>query len=116
MTSRATVDTQINNYMANLIAAVPIGAEAQWQPFVSGGVGALTLRTGDEIEAALGIGDAEETELGGNVGFGLMGFAGDWGFRGDVRYFSQMGEPETDTVLLDDVDFWRTSVGLGFRW
>jgi hypothetical protein len=68
-------DTQINNYMLNAMAAAPLGETGRWQPFVSGGIGALTLRTGDEIEQELGIGDVDETELGGNVGFGVMGFA-----------------------------------------
>jgi hypothetical protein len=113
---RGLDDTQINNYMVNAIAAIPLGVDAQWQPFVSGGIGALTLNTGDELESVLGIGDIDETELGGNVGFGLMGFADNWGFRGDVRYFSQMGDPDTETLFLDDLDFWRANVGLGYRW
>jgi hypothetical protein len=110
-------DTQINNYMVNAIAAVPIGEERQWQPFLSGGVGALTLHGGSDVEADLGIEEIDETELGGNLGFGLMAFADRWGFRGDVRYFSQLGDPETtDTAFLNDVDFWRTNVGLSYRW
>jgi hypothetical protein len=109
-------DTQINNYMVNLIAAVPLGSNAQWQPFVSGGLGALTLSTGNDIQDVLGIGDVDESELGGNIGFGLMGFAGNWGVRGDVRYYSEMGDPGADTLFLDDVDFWRTNIGLGYRW
>ena len=118
LTADGLDDTQINNYMVNAIAAVPIGDRAGFQPFVSGGIGALTLRTGDDVEAALGIGDVDETELGGNIGFGVMGFADRWGFRGDLRYFSQLGDPDADaaTTFLDDLNFWRTNVGLSYRW
>jgi hypothetical protein len=109
-------DTMINSYMFNAIAAAPLGLDQRWQPFVSGGVGALTLRTGDDTEAALGIGEVDETDLGGNVGFGIMAFGDQWGFRGEGRYFTQLGDPDTDSVFLNDLNFWRANAGVAYRW
>jgi hypothetical protein len=111
-------DLNVNNYMFNAIAAAPIGEDRRWQPFISGGVGALTLDTGEDIEAELDIDNVSETDLGGNIGFGVMRFADRWGFRADVRYFSQMGDPDPDAVsaFLDDLSFWRGSVGVAYRW
>ncbi len=116
LTAAELSDTTVANYMLNAIAALPLGRDNRLQPFVSGGVGALTLRTGSEIESALGLGDVHETELGGNVGAGLMAFADRWGVRADVRYFSQLGEPDAGTTFLDGFDFWRTNVGVAYRW
>lgn len=59
------------------------------------------------MQQSLRIGDVDETELGGNVGFGLMAFAWNLGFRGDVRYFSQIGDLDTD------MEFPRTSISGG---
>jgi hypothetical protein len=42
----ATDDSQVNNYMFNLVGAVPLGDNGAWQPYVSGGVGAMTFRSG----------------------------------------------------------------------
>lgn len=109
-------DTMVNSYMFNAIGAIPLGENRNWQPFVSGGIGALTLNTGNDTEAALNIGDVDETELGGNIGFGVMGFGNQWGFRGDIRYFSQLGDPDEDTVFLNDLNFWRANAGVAFRW
>ena len=111
-------DLQVNNYMFNGIAAFPTGPDRRWQPFISGGIGALTLSTGSEIEEELGIESVDETELGGNIGIGVMRFADRWGFRGDVRYFSQLGDPAPipETAFLDDVSFWRANIGIAYRW
>src|SRR5262245_3866206 len=80
------IKPQINTYMANAIVAVPLGADAAWQPYVSGGGGAISLMSGDEGEAVNFL-DPNGTKFGGNVGGGLMRFAGSWGFRADVRYY-----------------------------
>jgi hypothetical protein len=107
-------EARVNSYMVNAIAAAPLGYEGQWQPFVSGGLGALTLDSGEFLDGADT--DITETELASNIGVGLMAFADRWGFRGDVRYFAQLGDAGTDTVLLNDADFWRANVGVGYRW
>lgn len=115
----------INSYMINAIGAVPLGIDGQWRPYVSGGVGALTLRSdvlsdpdGFEIQP-----DASRTA--GNIGVGILGFAGNWGIRGDVRYFRgfQNGvdiiDTPTDEVgsqVLSELTFWRANIGLAVRF
>jgi len=110
-------DTQVNNYMANVIGAVPLGEGGRFQPFVSGGVGAIAFRVDDD---EFDLDAPDETEFGGNIGFGVMAFADRWGFRGDVRYFRQLtgdlsvGAPGSAT--LTDFDYWRGNVGVAYRW
>jgi hypothetical protein len=133
-------EPQINSYMFNLIGAVPIGDEGSWQPFVSGGLGALTLRS-DALsindDALSETFDPDDSQLGGNLGFGIMGFAGNVGVRADVRYFRGFSDDavedaldlDPDTIdddndggsqiasgILSGLDFWRANIGLAFRW
>jgi len=117
----------ISSYMVNAIGAVPLGLDGQWQPYVSGGLGALALRsdalvTGGERNEF----EPDATRWGGNLGVGLMGFMGAVGFRGDVRYFRGFEENEIDPDLepgeivgrqiLSDLAFWRANIGVAFRW
>lgn len=122
-------EPQVNSYMANAIGAIPIGADAQWQPFVSGGLGTLTLGsslvdTGDDTGAggATNTFEPDDTRFGGNIGVGVMGFAGNWGFRGDVRYFRAFSvDDNSDSEgpvqnILPGLDFWRANIGVALRW
>jgi hypothetical protein len=120
----------VNSYMVNAIGAIPLGADANWQPFVSGGFGAITLRTGDLNLANPGTAvqstfSADDSQFAGNIGFGLMGFAGNWGVRGDVRYFrafesSDFNADDTASAIaqsvLSGLDFWRANIGVAVRW
>jgi len=155
-TLAAAGETQANSYMFNAIGAAPLGAEANWLPYVSGGFGAITLRntldvsSGSEQNATFNntvfnpsgsssINLIDDNQFGGNLGLGLMGFMNQVGFRFDVRYFSGIGNNNdnnnsstgtttgsttTSTTtssgglnsFLENVSFWRTTVGLSFRW
>src|SRR5262245_49616025 len=42
-----TSNPMVNAYMANAIAAVPLGSEARVQPYVSGGLGGIQLHSAD---------------------------------------------------------------------
>jgi hypothetical protein len=110
-------DAQVHNYMANAIAAVPLGGDGQWQPFVSGGVGAITFRIDDD---EFDLDAPDETEFGANVGFGLMTFRGQWGLRGDIRYFREVGGDVSAAApgnnVLEDFDLWRANMGVAYRW
>jgi hypothetical protein len=105
----------VNTYMLNLIAAIPLGDRDSYQPYVSGGFGAVSLSTDvfedfdidDEIDLDLddlppltleNTIQGSHTGFGGNVGFGFMGFAEDIGFRADLRYYSAGNEPELENV------------------
>jgi hypothetical protein len=82
------VTPQVNTYMANAIFSTSYGPDHQWQPFVSGGVGALSLRSGLDSTITR---DPNDSRFAGNIGGGLMGFVGKWGFKADVRYFRAAG-------------------------
>lgn len=124
---------QVNSYMINAIAGVPIGSDHQFQPFVSGGIGAITLRTdvlnnttGNDVSNTF---RPDATRLGGNIGGGFMTYAGNWGIRGDVRYFRAFSSNNLSTTsgttpaasavadaLLPGLDFWRANIGVAVRW
>jgi hypothetical protein len=123
-----TLDTRVNAYMANAIAAIPLGTSDNWLPFVSGGVGMFTIRH-DFEEGDLGLdldldgnvdSPIDDNQFGGNIGFGLMGFANQVGFRADVRYYSGLGNNEGDREFVSDtfsdISYWRSTVGVSFRW
>jgi hypothetical protein len=121
---------RLNTYMANIIVAVPLGADGQFQPFLSGGIGQIELVTDFTSDVTVTpFAQAADVSIrqrtpGANIGAGLLAFAGKVGFRGDVRYYrtdtideltGTPGEQLTQT-LLSDLPFWRASVGVAFQW
>jgi outer membrane protein with beta-barrel domain len=129
-------DPQVNNYMFNLIGSAPIGRGSQFRPYVSGGLGIVTLRSdmlNGNTDALNETAHPSDSQMGGNVGFGVLGFSGGWGLRADVRYIRAFRDDElqnsiglTDSnttptsqlanVMLSGLDFWRANIGLAFRW
>ena len=127
---------QVNDYMFNAIAAIPIGGEHLFQPYVSGGIGAITLRSRvfalDPLLAVpTAISDVDTVKVNGSrfgwdIGAGGMGFSGNWGFRGDIRYYRATvnntinlnNTPETifANQALSGLNVWKANVGLAFRW
>jgi hypothetical protein len=96
---------RVSTYMFNIIGAAPLGEEARFQPYVSGGWGAVTLHnasttgtftTGTGTSATATFMD-DENRAGGNIGFGVLAFLGNWGVRGDIRYFKAFAG-NTDTA------------------
>lgn len=136
-----SVRPDVNSYMVNLMGAVPIGTESRFQPFISGGLGAIQMRT-NELSGLTGTGAAtnaggmnSQSQFGGNIGGGVMAFAGNWGVRGDIRYFrafnnnnvtnntglttgngSDTGSNGVFGSVLPGLDFWRANIGLAVRW
>lgn len=122
-------DPAINSYMFNAIGAAPLGANGQWQPYVSGGLGWLTLNSrffndepgdlGEELEPT-------DSRFAGNLGAGLMGFLGNMGIRGDIRYFRGFEDDSLEdentpgeilgSAILSRMAFWRGTAGVAFRW
>jgi hypothetical protein len=129
-------EPSINSYMLNVIGAAPLMAGGQFQPYVSAGAGWYTIR-GDAIAGDADI-ELNHTDPGWNAGFGLMGFLGQLGVRGDLRYFAVSGnefqgvnesvlrarhgsvvddqEPGVDGDILSGASFWRGNVGVALRW
>ena len=124
-------DPTVLSLMANAIAAIPVGAGGNVQPYASGGLGTLQMHTSifnvfipgtNLIDGAT---DGERTSLAWNVGAGVMGFIGNVGFRGDIRYFRARTDNDladivpvdalTQTVL-SGIEFWRANIGVALRW
>src|SRR5262245_18509066 len=123
----------VNTYMGNGIAGVPFGNDNGFFPYVSGGIGAVQLRstvftidpTSLDI-STIGTVSANGTRFGGNVGVGFMGFSGKWGFRGDVRYYKTSVDNNVNLLtstesqfaqgVLSGLAFWKANVGVAFRW
>jgi len=116
-------------YMGNAIAAIPLGDKGQFQPYGSGGVGAVHIVANvfDLTSATRGSTTrSSEARFGTNIGGGLMAFAGNVGIRADVRYYRTTTENNPDTTLpvgdqltrqlLSGLAFWRTNIGVAFRW
>jgi hypothetical protein len=114
-------DSTVANFMVNGVAALPLEFDGPgtWQPFVSAGIGAMTISS-DFLGASADVLNIDETQLGGNIGFGIMAFGERWGVRSDVRYFAGLGSDEGDATgaegFLSDVDFWRANVGVAYQW
>jgi hypothetical protein len=123
----------VNSYMANAVIALPIGTQGQVQPYVSGGFGAMQLRTtvfSTAINPLLTDTPASATDQGDQVkwgwdaGGGMTIFMGKIGLRGDVRYYKAetsntfSGTPTENftEALLSGISFWRANGGLAFRW
>jgi hypothetical protein len=116
--------TWVNSYMVNGILAAPIGGEDRlFQPFVSAGIGAIDVRLDEQDFGDFFHDNLSATQLGANVGVGLMGFSDHMGFRGDVRWFRGLAD-ETSAIgsvlgpddFLDAAGFFRADVGLSYRW
>jgi opacity protein-like surface antigen len=118
-------DSQVGTYMLNAIAAVPIGEDAAVQPFLSGGIGAVTLRSDDD-EVPPGAPGLDDNRFGFNIGGGLMAFRERWGFRADIRFYRAVldeseegpidGFDRQGNLLLPNLDFWRANIGVAYRW
>jgi hypothetical protein len=121
-----------NAYMGNLIFAMPLGGSGQWQPFVSGGAGSISLRavvfnqflSSSNGPVLTGTSTNDQFKLGWDVGGGLMGFHGLIGFRADARYYKAETHSTTQTTaigaftdsLLTGLNFWRANIGVALRW
>ena len=105
-------------WMANVILGVPVGGQTGggFRPYVTAGAGILQTN----VEDADALFEVSNEEFGVNIGFGAFGFATDHvGFRGDLRYFRALTDPEEDNefdIDFGDFDFWRGTVGVAFRW
>jgi len=125
-------DPHVNSYMGNVIGAVPFGENAQFRPYISGGIGAITLHTSIfAVPEDLNNFDTIRTtrsRFASNIGGGLLVFAGHVGVRADVRHFTAT-TGNNDFLLLDTVSagdltsellsglsYWRSNVGVAFRW
>lgn len=90
------IKPMINTYMANAVGTRPLGPDGKWQPFVSGGVGAISLRS----TLASNQLDYNATRPGADIGAGVLGFVEHVGFKADVRYFRTTGQYSNATYVV----------------
>ncbi len=114
----------VNSYMGNVIGAYPMGSDGRYQPYVSGGFGAIAIH-GNFLELPDGAGNRINVEdndhrFGGNLGGGMFAYLNRFGVRGDVRWFRTSNSSSPAEIgaraLLTDLTFWRGTIGLAFRW
>jgi len=129
----------LNSYMFNLIAVAPFGGSHSYDPYISGGIGAVTISS--EIFTvnpalapnlnALATDTINGTRFGWNLGGGVMAWSEkNWGFRGDLRYYATNSHNadivDLDLNNIDTVEFtrlelsgiryWKANAGIAFRW
>jgi hypothetical protein len=103
-------DGNVTTLMGNLVVAAPLG----WvRPYASGGVGLLKSK----VDNAGQFFDASRNDFGYDLGVGLI-LGGRVGIRGDVRYFRSLQSNDSDSIdfSLGDFKFWRSTVGVTFRF
>jgi len=111
-------NSNVTSFMANVLVGIPIAGQtgAGFRPYISGGGGLLQTH----VQSSTDLFDVTNDEFGVNIGGGAMGFMTDnVGFRGDLRYYRALTDPEPDNefdIGLADFDFWRATAGITFRW
>jgi opacity protein-like surface antigen len=112
-------ESNMTTLMTNLVLGIPIGGQTGFgfRPYGSAGLGLIRSNV-----SSLGLFDDLATnDLGFNFGGGAHLFFGDnVGIRGDLRYFRGLQGEDDDDDLFDlearDLDFWRGTVGVTFRF
>ena len=122
----------LSAYMFNAIYGFRVGHLGSFRPYISGGIGAinmsadlLTIDT-NLIQSTI---SASQSRFGGNVGVGGFGYVGKVGVRADIRWFKANNDNtldlNVDNSRLDDanrlvelsgIKYWRSSLGVAFRW
>ena len=115
-------DARVGTVIGNVLVGYPIGGTTGKgvSPFFAGGLG--LIRT--NVQGLDELFDRSENLFGLSLGTGAYGFVTDtFGFRGDVRWYYSITDPELESDLLDidlplDIDrtFWRATGGVTFRW
>ncbi|HEX7797243.1 MAG TPA: hypothetical protein VF456_22935 [Vicinamibacterales bacterium] len=125
----------VNTFVGNGILAHHFGSRDQYMPYVSGGIGAMTLRstiflfspTDLSDLTPIGTASTNGSRFAWDIGAGTMGFSGRWGFRGDVRYYRATSTSSVDVLdigtgsnftnaVLSGLRFWKANVGVAYRW
>jgi hypothetical protein len=124
VTSALVDNAHVISYMANAIGAIPLGADGQIQPYISGGFGRIQM-VADLLSADGASSHNSNGQWGTNIGGGLMAFASrKFGVRGDVRHYSASTANDVTGSAADQfvesltsgLHYWRASGGLSFRW
>ena len=88
-----STDPNVNSYMLNAIVKAPFGGVGRFEPYISGGLGAISMRSstftlvGDttitgNLIPTLSTVNTTQTKFGTDIGAGFFAFANKWGIRG----------------------------------
>ena len=103
-------ENNLSTLMGNLVLNAPVGVSGR--VYLSAGGGLMRSRVNDANEFF----EVDRNDFGVNAGVGAVIPLGEqFGLRGDVRYFRNIGDPEADGEFdLDfgSFDFWRATAGL----
>jgi hypothetical protein len=117
-------NTHTGTYMANAIGAYPLGADGQFVPYGSGGIGSIQAAA-DVLSADGTTHSNQNAVFGWNIGGGAMAFANKgFGVRGDIRYYRATAQHDfagsfADQLMQEVVSgltFWQATGGISFRW
>lgn len=105
-------DGNVTTLMGNLLIGASGGA---LRPYASGGLGIIRAKVDDAGSFFDGV---STSDLGMDVGAGLVFLSGNIGVRGDLRYFRalQNSDPNGVDLSLGDFRFWRGTVGVTFKF
>jgi len=122
----------LSAYMFNAIYGFRVGHLGSFRPYISGGIGAINMSADlitidtNLIQSTI---SASQSRFGGNVGVGGFGYVGKVGVRADIRWFKANNDNtldlNVDNSRLDDanrlvelsgIKYWRSSLGVAFRW
>ena len=130
----------VNSWMFNAIGAVPIGSNDQFQPYASGGIGGITMRSQTFADSAIPVITVDgtfatqqntinttRTAFAWDLGGGFFAYANRWGIRADVRYYKAQTfstnnltnstvQSDFTQSLLSGLSYWRANLGVSFRW
>jgi len=111
------IDDNAMSVMFNAIVGLPLGGTSGtgFRPYFSGGLGWLQA----SIESDELLFEDDSNKFGFDLGGGAMGYVGNVGIRGDIRYYQTLSDENFDNPLnvdVGDFDFWRGTVGVVFRW
>jgi opacity protein-like surface antigen len=110
--------SNVTSFMANAVIGIPVGGQQGpgFRPYFTAGAGVLSRNVQSDDDLF----EVNNNEFGFNLGVGAMGFATDHvGFRGDVRYYRSLEDPDEDNefdIGVGNFDFWRATAGVTFRW
>ena len=83
-------------------------------------VGGGLMKTSFNASDAEDVFEIDRNDFGVSGGLGAMGFFTDnLGIRGDIRYFRNIGDPESDNefdVDFGDFSFWRGTGGIVLKF
>jgi opacity protein-like surface antigen len=111
-------NSNVTSFMANAVIGIPVGGQRGpgFRPYFTAGAGLLSRNVQGDDDLF----EVNNNEFGFNLGVGAMGFATDHvGFRGDVRYYRSLEDPDEDNefdIGVGNFDFWRATAGVTFRW